>query len=218
MAPSSPAPKSAADPRRVLRLAAFGLLGLLLCGAATAKQSDRSPPVNVDARSADASAQPNGISHIKGNVVITQGTLKATSDLATIYFDAQSQVKRVVLTGHAHIQQLDDNGNLMTGNADSIDYDVPEGVAILTGNAHVKQVNRGSASGDRLVYDTKSSTMTAQSTSDEGRVHLVFKAKQQPAKSAPASNASAPAATTTAPSPAASTPAPAPAASAATGN
>ncbi|NKZ39680.1 lipopolysaccharide transport periplasmic protein LptA [Oleiagrimonas citrea] len=217
MAPSSPAPRSA-DVRRVWRPALLALLGVLLCATANAKQSDRSKPVNVDAKSADATAQPNGVSHIKGDVVITQGTLKATGNLATIHFDGQSQVKRVVLTGHAHIQQLDDHDNLMTGNADSIDYNVPGGVAILTGSAHVKQAGRGSASGDRLVYDTKTSTMTAHSDGDN-RVHLVFQAKQKPAKSAPP-KPSAPATSASAATPpaASSTPAPAAAASAAAGN
>lgn len=192
-APSRRATNSARRTGRA-RVACLALSGLLLCASAGAKQSDRSQPVNVDAVSADATAQPNGVSHIKGDVVITQGSLKATSNLATVYFDGQSQVKRVVLTGHAHIQQLDDSGNLMSGDADTIDYDVPAGIAILTGSAHVKQAGRGSASGDKLVYDTKTSTMTAQSSGDN-RVHLTFKARQAPAVSSsdarPASAASA---------------------------
>ncbi|MDA3914038.1 lipopolysaccharide transport periplasmic protein LptA [Oleiagrimonas sp.] len=152
----------------------------LLSVSAHAKQSDRSQPVNVSAQSADATASPNGISHLKGDVVITQGSLKATGDNGTIHFDSQSQVKRVVLTGKAHIQQVDDNGNLMTGDADSISYDVAKGIAILTGHARVKQAGRGSASGDKLVYDTRNSTMTAQSSGDN-RVHLIFKARSTPA-------------------------------------
>jgi len=184
-APSSPAPSRAEYALRVLLAA---VLGMLLCGAVQAKQGDRSQPVNVDANSFDTSAKPNGVTHLKGNVVITQGTLKATSDQATAYFDGQSQIKRVVLTGHAHIQQVDDHGNLMTGEADSIDYDVPGGIATLTGHAHVQQAGRGSASGATLVYNTRTSTMTAQGSGNE-RVHLIFKARPQPAAASSAPKA-----------------------------
>ncbi len=167
---------------RILMAAA---LGLLLCTSAQARKSDRSQPINVYAKSFDSSAKPDGITHLKGDVVITQGTLKATSDRATVHFDGQSQIKRVVLVGQAHIQQVDDHGNRMTGEADSIDYDVPAGIATLTGHAHVAQAGRGSASGNTLVYDTRNSTMTGKGTADN-RVHLVFKARQQPAAAASA--------------------------------
>lgn len=180
MAPSSPA---RARRRRLVALAT--VLCALLCGVASARQTDRSQPVSIDARSADATARPNGVSHIKGDVVITQGSLKATSDMATVYFDGRSHVKRVLLTGHAHIQQLDDNGGLMKGAADSIDYDVPGGIATLTGHARVDQPGRASASADSLVYNTSTSTMAAQSSGD-GRVHLTFTATQQPAAAASA--------------------------------
>jgi lipopolysaccharide export system protein LptA len=200
-APSSRATANTERRRAAPALIVALLLGALLCASAAAKQSDRSQPVNVTARAADAAASPNGVSHLKGDVVITQGTLKITSDNGTIHFDAQSAVNRVVLTGSAHIQQMDDNGNLMTGNADRIDYDIPKGVAILTGHAHVKQPGRGSASGDKLVYNTTTSVMSAQSHGDN-RVHLTFKPKQQvPAKDA--AKPAVPASTSSAPAPAA---------------
>ncbi len=173
---------------------------LLACAwpwTSQARQSDRSQPVQVSAKSADAMARPNGTSHLKGDVVITQGTLKATGASATIYFDADSRVSRVVLTGSpAHLRQIDDNGNLVKGQANDIDYDVPKGIATLTGDARISQAGRGTASGGTLVYDTRSSTMTAQSRGDN-RVHLTFQPRQAPpstqsAPSAPAS-ASAPA-------------------------
>src|SRR5699024_7002767 len=137
---------------------------------------DRHQPVEVSAKSADAMAKPNGVSHLKGDVVIEQGSLKATGASATIHFDANSEVSRVVLTGSpAHLRQVDDNGNLVKGHADNIDYNVPKGIATLTGNAYVKQAGRGSASGDTLVYNTTTSTMKADSKGDN-RVHLTFKA------------------------------------------
>lgn len=170
-----------ADTLRAPVIAALLLACLLVCLlplAAQAKKSDRKQPVKVSAKSADALAKPNGVSHLKGDVVIIQGTLKVTGDSATIHFDSDSKVNRVVLTGApAHLQQVDDNGNLVKGHADNIDYNVPKGVAVLTGEAYVKQAGRGSASGDKLVYNTETSTMTAQSKGDN-RVHLTFRPHQ----------------------------------------
>ena len=184
-APTSPA--RAGTSMRPAVLLAIACLGLAAaCGSARAKQSDRSQPVQATAKSADATATPNGVSHLKGDVVITQGTLKITSDDATIHFDGQSQVKRVVLDGKAHIQQMDDNGNLMSGDAEHIDYDIPKGIAILEGHpARVKQAGRADVSAERLVYDTRTSQMSGQSQGDQ-RVHLTFKAQQQPAAAASA--------------------------------
>lgn len=183
-APTSPV-QARASLRHGVLLAALGLGLASAFGIASAKQSDRSQPVQASAKSADATATPNGVSHLKGDVVITQGTLKITSDDATIHFDGQSQVKRVVLTGKAHIQQMDDHGNLMSGDAERIDYDIPKGVAILEGHpARVKQAGRADISAEKLVYDTRTSQMSGNSQGDQ-RVHLTFKPQQQPA--APAS-------------------------------
>lgn len=184
-APTSPARARASLRRAVLPV--FACLALAAaCGTAGAKQSDRSQPVQASAKSADASATPNGVSHLKGDVVITQGTLKITSDDATIHFDAHSQVKRVVLTGKAHIQQMDDHGNLMSGDAGRIDYDIPRGIAILEGHpARVKQAGRADVSAEKLVYHTRTSKMSGQSQGDQ-RVRLTFKPQQQPAAAASA--------------------------------
>lgn len=167
-------------------LAACGLLAL---SPAFAKQGDRDQPMQVDAKYFDGFQKPNTVSTLKGSVVIRQGTLKATGALAKVYFDAQSQISRVVLTGSpAHIEQQDDNGNQMLGDAATIDYDNIKGIAVLTGNASVKQQGRGEAHGDKLTYDTASSQMTGES-GGTGTVHMVF----QPKKKAPAAATSAPA-------------------------
>ncbi|MEI7035840.1 lipopolysaccharide transport periplasmic protein LptA [Fulvimonas yonginensis] len=194
----------------VLRLALL-TAGLLALQPALAKRSDRDKPADIVAKSFDGSQQDNGYIIYKGQVRITQGTLQATGDLAKAYLDGDNNVTRVVLTGSpAHIQQLDDAGNLMEGNAATIDYDNVKGIAVLTGNAMVKQQGRGEAHGDKLTYDTGTSQMTGESRGD-GLVHMIFKPKPRPAGSAPASR---PAASGTAPAPAASAPAPAPATSA----
>jgi lipopolysaccharide export system protein LptA len=178
------------------------LLGFLFLQPALAKKDDRNQPMNVEhADSFSGFNAPNSITTLKGHVLITQGTMKVTGDLAKIYFDADQQVSRVVVTGNpAHIQELDDSGNLMTGDAAQLDYDNINGIAVLTGNAVVRQQGRGEAHGDKLTYNTQTAYITGDSNGD-GRVHMTFlpKPKAATAKPAPTKGA-APAAAGSAPS------------------
>lgn len=179
------------QPNRLVKLAFLGL-GLVMLQPALARKDDRQQPAHIASKSFDATQQANGIIHYKGSVLLTQGTLKATGALATAYLDADNSVTRVVITGTpAHIEQLDDSGNLMQGDAATIDYDNVKQVAVLTGNASVKQKGRGEAHGDKLTYNTQTSQMTGESNGD-GMVHMTFLPKPKPA--APAAPAT-PAAT-----------------------
>ncbi len=178
----------------VLAAAVLALLPALV----SAKQSDRQQPMDYVAKSTEAFNAPNTVTTLKGSVRITQGSLVISGDLAKIYLDADTQIARVVVTGNpAHIQQLDDSGNLMTGDAAQLDYDNIHGIAVLSGHAVVKQQGRGQFEGDKLTYNTATSQITGEANGD-GLVHGVFLPKPRPAAAA------APAVT---PAPASSTPA-----------
>lgn len=192
---STPRSRRASTSRRfaagLLAMAALALLPAL----AQAKKSDRQQPMNVEhADSFDGTYAPNSTVKLHGRVVITQGTMKITGDLATVHFDADQNVDHVQVTGApAHIQELDDSGNLMTGDAAQLDYDNINGIAVLTGKAVVKQQGRGEAHGDKLTYNTQTSEMTGSSSGDNA-VHMTFlpkPKKEQPAPAAPAPSASA---------------------------
>ncbi|MEO6926564.1 MAG: lipopolysaccharide transport periplasmic protein LptA [Rhodanobacter sp.] len=155
---------------------------------------------------------PNSITTLHGHVVLSQGTLKITGDQAKIHFDADQNVSRIEITGTpAHIQQLDDSGNLMTGDSARLDYDNNHGIAVLSGNAVVKQQGRGEAHGDKLTYNTETAQMSGSSGSD-GMVHMTFLPKPRSATAPTSATDSKPAAASTATPPAT----PAPAASSAT--
>ena len=198
MTATARSPRASANRRfaaRVLAAAVFALLPAL----ALAKQSDRQQPLDYVAKSTDAFNAPNTVTTLKGSVRITQGSLLLTGDVAKIYLDADTQIARVVVTGTpAHIQQLDDSGNLMTGDAATLDYDNIHGIAVLSGHAVVKQQGRGQFEGDKLTYNTATSQITGEASGD-GLVHGVFLPKPKPAAAA-----AAPAVT---PAPASSAPA-----------
>jgi lipopolysaccharide export system protein LptA len=180
--------------------------------------------MNFASKTVDGYNAPNTITTLTGNVVATQGTMKLTGDIAKMYMDADTQVARVVVNGKpAHIEQLDEANNLMQGDAAQLDYDNINGIAVLTGNAVVRQQGRGEFHGDKLTYNTNTALITGEAGGD-GLVHGVILPKPKPgtpgapaatpakpatpAAPAPAPNTSAkPATTPTTPSKPAATPA-----------
>ena len=170
--------------RTTLRLSLL-IAGLLSLQPALAKQDDRNQPIHVvHAESFDGYNQPNTVSTFTGNVLITQGTMKLTGEVAKIYTAKEdTSVDHIIVTGtpqkRPHIEQIDDNGNLMTGDADRLDYDNVHGIAVLTGNAYVHQQNKGDARGAKLTYNTQTGYMVGES-GGAGPVTMTFLPKQKP--------------------------------------
>lgn len=151
--------------------------------AANAKKSDRQQLMNYWAVKTNAYNAPNTVTTLTGNVKITQGTMLVTGNIAKIYVDADQQVSRIVVTGTpghpAHIQELDENNNLMTGDAATLDYDNVNSIAVLTGDAVVNQQCRGEFHGDKLTYNQNTGLITGD-TAGNGLVHGVILPKSTP--------------------------------------
>lgn len=143
--------------------------------------------MDLHATSIDGFNLPNTITTLTGNVIVTQGTLKVTGAKALLTIDGDTQISHIHVISDkdklAHIEQIDDAGNLMTGDADTLDYDNINGIAVLTGHAVVHQQGRGEAHGDKLTYNTQTQQMTGNSGTD-GLVHMVFLPKPKPAAAA----------------------------------
>ncbi|OOG54426.1 lipopolysaccharide transport periplasmic protein LptA [Rhodanobacter sp. C03] len=180
------------------RKLAIGLLSAalltLLPTLALAKKSDRDLPMNYVAKTTNAFNAPNTVTTLTGNVKITQGSLLVTGDVAKMYLDADTQIARIVVTGNlAHIQQLDENNQLVQGDAVTLDYDNINGIAVLTTRAQMKQQGRGEFHGEKLTYNTNTQLITGESSGD-GLVHGIILPKPKPAATAP-QHATTPAAT-----------------------
>ena len=186
------------------RMAPALLVAALLCaaGAAHALTADRSQKVNVTADHTQMS-QDNEQVILAGHVTIAQGSLHADASRGIGYFDKNNTLQRVVLTGApAHFQQQLDNGSLVHGSANTIDYQVSENTVILSGAATVTEEGRGSFHGAKLTYNTDSGQMLGEGGTG-GQVHMTFLPKSVGTKPAPAHRtkpapASAPAAPATA--------------------
>lgn len=187
-----------------IRLSAI-LTALLAAPAVFALQTDRSQPLNVDAdqwrtsQSVAGNANKADITHLDGNVVMTQGSMKARADHATIYRNPSGVVDasgnagsltRVVMTGApAHMQQVHDGDCLlMSAQAATIDYHNDTGIAVLTGQVVVVQHGKGTFRSEHMVYNTNSGELEGGDSSASSRVHMVIEPKNQPTAAPPTSN------------------------------
>ena len=132
----------------------------------------------------DGYNEPNSVTTLTGNILITQGTMKLTGQIAKIYTAKEdTSVDHIIVTAtpqkQPHIEQIDDNGNLMTGDADQLYYDNVNGIAILTGHAHIWQATKGESFGAKLTYNQQTGYIVGES-GNEGPVHMTFLPKQKP--------------------------------------
>jgi lipopolysaccharide export system protein LptA len=224
MKPTARSRRASASRKFAIGLLSTALLGLLPA-LALAKKSDRDLPMNYVAKTTNAFNAPNTITTLTGNVKITQGTLLVTGDVAKLYLDADTQIARIVVTGKpAHIQELDENDELVQGDGLTLDYDNINSIAVLTTNAWVKQQGRGEFHGDKLTYNSDTQLITGVAGAD-GLVHGIILPKPKPpaaaapqhpakppvtAKPASASSASKPASASSASTTPTTVPVPAP--------
>ena len=161
-------------------LASAALLLLLPVADVVAKSSDRNQAMTIDSGSQSGNMEGNGKTVLGGGVVVTQGTLEIRSAAAEIYM-ADGEVSRSVFTGkQVKMKQQMDDGTWMDAQADRVEYDMKTETITFIGNYTVKS-DRGSNSGQRMVYNTKSGNM--QSGGYGTRVRTVIQPKSaQPAQ------------------------------------
>ena len=164
------------------------------CAFALSTDHDQPMDVNANYMRTDQNKNTNAdvsTTFLKGDVRITQGSIKAHGDEATIYQDnsgkatksadatKDSRIKRVVITGkQAHLEQLhDDDCSLMTADADNIDYHTDTDIADLRGHVNVIQKGKGEFHGEHMVYNTKTGEMQSGDNSPQSRVSMRFEPK-----------------------------------------
>ncbi len=175
------------------------LLAALLLAApwAMALNSDREQPIQIEADSAEAD-DAKRITIYKGDVVITQGTLRITGDHVTIHYDESGDFTNMITLGNpARFRQLPDGkedleANYQRARASRMEYYKQEDTIVLLGNAVYGQ-GGDQVAADRIDYDSKNSrmkarTMTAgkakggegESGTSSGRVRITIQPKKKP--------------------------------------
>jgi len=169
---------------------------------AFALKSDNDQPMDVAAATsrieADKQVSSKKTIYLHGNVQMVQGTIRAHSDDATIHMDKddaattkaaapaknvgseKSRAQRVIMTGKlAHIEQMQDNdGGLMTGDAEKLDYKVNDHLVEMTGNVTVVQQKQGTFHGEHMIYNTLTGEMVSGDESSTSRIHITLPGKE----------------------------------------
>ncbi len=139
--------------------------------SAMALESDRQQPLEINANATDGTLG-DGITTMRGDVEIRQGSLHITADEAEVK-KADGRVQSVTFRGRpAFLEQEIEEQGLVKATAATIDYQVATGIVTLTGNADV-QHPQYQISGDVLTYDLNAQHFEGSSTKNgNGRIHI----------------------------------------------
>ena len=202
--PTEALPRPAAAPARWLaaRLArclssSLALVLALAAPGVAALSSDREQPIQIEADSAEADDQKR-ITIYKGDVIITQGTLRITGEHVTIHYNESGDFTKMITLGSpARFRQLpdgkkDQDVNYQRARASRMEYYKQKDTIVLLGNAVYGQ-GGDQVAADRIDYDSRNSrmkarTMTASSKTKKsgdtskkkkGRVRITIQPKKK---------------------------------------
>jgi len=144
---------------------------MLFCGQATALETDRQKPLEVNANSTDGTLG-DGVTTLRGDVDIRQGTLHITADVAEVV-KADGRVQKVTFRGKpAFLEQDIEEQGLVQATANSIEYQVASGLVTLSGKADVKHPQY-QISGELLTYDLNIQHFKGNGDDGgNGRIHI----------------------------------------------
>jgi lipopolysaccharide export system protein LptA len=132
----------------------------------------------------------NNLWVFRGNVKITMDQGQLTSDEAQITFINKALTKAVATGKPASFEQrVEKTGKMAQGKADSIEYDVSNGIVRLSKNAFLSD-GQNEIRGEMLKYNVAAQSVIAEA-SEQGsqRVHIIITPPpKSPAKPAPPAN------------------------------
>lgn len=160
----------------------------LLSGLAHALPSDSGQPINVQADSAEMDDK-RGVAIYRGDVVITQGTLKITGDTVTINLDKNGDIDVFTSVGKPayYEQQPSTDKELVKAYGLTIQYFANNEKIIIVDQARV--IQQGSTfRGEKIIYDIQKQIVTAGRgkqgtiTTPAPRINMVIQPKNKDTK------------------------------------
>lgn len=145
---------------------------VILCVVSTgaeARSTDREQPIVIEAGAAEADNRAQ-ITTYRGDVVITQGTLRITGDTVWIHYDDANTITKAISVGKpAKFRQLpDDKEDYMTADADRMEYHADEDLILLLGNARYGE-GKDKITAQRIVYDSRRGRVKAGAIPGSGQ-------------------------------------------------
>ncbi|MDT8388048.1 MAG: lipopolysaccharide transport periplasmic protein LptA [Thiogranum sp.] len=161
------------------------LLLLLVPLQGWALSTDREQPMHIEADRVELD-DATGISTYHGNVKVTQGTMKLTGDLMTIY-SADNEIRKVIVDGEpaTYRQRPDNKDEDVHARAQRMEYYTePERIVMLR-EAQVTQEGNVLRS-ERIEYDVPRDKVNAGTDQPDERVHITIQPKTVPERPEPA--------------------------------
>ncbi len=129
--------------------------------AAHGLSTDREQPIEIEADFAELD-DSRGVTMYKGNVIVTQGSLRLTGDALTVNYGEGQELENAFLEGRpARFRQRPDSGDQAEGEALQIEYHAKDSLLYLIREARLDQGGK-ILTGHRISYDTVRSILTAR--------------------------------------------------------
>jgi len=152
--------------------------------SAWALPNDSQQPIHIEANEAQLDDK-QGIATYKGDVIITQGSMKITGNTVTITRNAAGEIDVVTSVGNlAYFEQLQkaNDPKPVQAYAVTIQYLAPQNRIVLIDKAKV--MNEGNTTeGEKIVYNTQTQVATAgrggNVTSPRQRIDMVIQPKKK---------------------------------------
>lgn len=155
-----------------LTLAAVALT--LVCSSSFALPSDHQQPISIEADRAYFD-QKQGTASYSGNVLVKQGTIIIEAQELSIQTNPETgEFKALNAKGtpSKFSQQMDEAGNTMHANGDSLDYDVTKGQLEIHNNGYLQR-GEDEISADYIHYLLNDGTFKAENRGT-GRVNMTL--------------------------------------------
>jgi len=166
----------------------LSLSAVLASACAWALPTDREQPIRVQADSAELDDR-QGVAVYRGDVVITQGTLKITGDTVTITQNAQGDIEIFTSVGKPayYEQKPSADKQIVKAYGLTIQYFAASERIVLIDQAKVIQEGN-TFEGEKIVYDTQRQIVNAgratgtDITTPRPRIDMVIQPKNPPAE------------------------------------
>ncbi|HET8700182.1 MAG TPA: lipopolysaccharide transport periplasmic protein LptA [Nitrococcus sp.] len=175
------------------RWTSYVLLGAAIIGllapypSTAARNSDRDQPIKLSADQAEID-NVKGVSVYRGQVVLTQGTLKITGDVMHVYYTPDTrELDRIVVEGRPATYQ-----ELPEGQSEYVHAEAPRMEYYASGPRRIRLLQgatlwQGSNifRGEQVVYNIEADQVEAHSGENKtNRIHItIYPNQQQPGKS-----------------------------------
>lgn len=148
----------------------------MLSGQLHALATDKDQPIELMADSAEVD-ESKGLSIYKGNVDLTQGSIRVWADQVNVEHRGKKPNKITAIGSPARFQQEAEDG-LIKARAKRADYVVNSEILTLTGDAVLIQ-GKDQVKNDRIIYDrVRHKIRAGEAAEGKQRVHITIQPRE----------------------------------------